>query len=152
MLAYMMLPRQQDSCHVLQLDRDHHHHAWHRVIADNHSSIVLPFAALSAGKRARGDGIAQRRRGYHRPHRANRGGMANPLPHCSRLTANTYQDGMRRLRARMIKYGLGDAFWAAHNLKRKGYSEGEDDDLTGHKSQQMKKRYRVLPKKVKPSK
>ena len=52
----------------------------------------------------------------------------------------------------MEERGLGEVCWITHDLKRKGLSEAEDEGITGHRSEQMRDRYRVLPKRVKAAK
>jgi len=75
-----------------------------------------------------------------------------PSPQATQLSANTFSAAMKRLKNRMAENGRGNIYWTAHDLKRKGHTEAEDENLTGHKSEQMRQRYRVKARKVRPVK
>lgn len=60
-----------------------------------------------------------------------------------KLTQNTLQGAMGRLRKEMQKRGFEEVYWTIHDLKRKGISDSENKKIGGHKSQQIMDNYNV---------
>ena len=60
------------------------------------------------------------------------------------LAHSTIGSAMQRLKAKMKKAGLQDVYWTIHDLKRKGISDASDVNIGGHKTEEMRQRYRVV--------
>ena len=69
-----------------------------------------------------------------------------------KITQNTLQTAMRRLKKKMIERGLENIYWTAHDLKRKGISDSKDKGIGGHRSEQMKAQYNTKLEKFAPPK
>lgn len=69
-----------------------------------------------------------------------------------RLSQNTLQAAMQRLKKKMNERGLGHIYWTSHDLKRKGISDSDDKGIGGHKSEQMKTQYNTKIETFSPPK
>ncbi len=67
------------------------------------------------------------------------------------LTRSGLDTAMQRLKQKMKDKGLEHVFWTLHRLKAKGISDAEDDRIAGHKSEQMRERYKVKIERRKPA-
>lgn len=65
------------------------------------------------------------------------------------LSRSTLNTALQRLNKRCVKNGIEP--FTLHDLKRTGYTDAQDDRLSGHKSEAMRNRYRVKPEIVKPA-
>jgi integrase len=61
-----------------------------------------------------------------------------------KLSSTTIGSAMQRLKKKMTKAGLNDTYWTLHDLKRKGISDAKDDRIGGHKTEEMRQRYKVI--------
>lgn len=66
------------------------------------------------------------------------------------LPKSTFDTAWQRLKHKVEAAGYKS--FTPHALKGTGYTDGEDDNLTGHATEQMKKLYRLKPTLVKPAK
>ncbi|MEJ1337381.1 MAG: hypothetical protein RPU64_05755 [Candidatus Sedimenticola sp. (ex Thyasira tokunagai)] len=126
---------------------------WHEEISQNRQHSVLPSKSLQLaehlGQLTITIGEYEVPLGYRGPVVAQ---WLIPSPTGEKLSANTFNAAMQRLKHKMKSLGKEEIYWTAHDLKRKGHSEADDDHLTGHKSEVMRQRYRVKARKVKPVK
>lgn len=67
----------------------------------------------------------------------------------NQVIRSTLSTAMQRLNKKCRASGIEPI--RLHDLKATGYTDGNDDKLTGHKSEAMRNKYRVLPDKVMPS-
>lgn len=67
------------------------------------------------------------------------------------LTRSGLDSAMQRLKRKMKEMQLDQVFWTLHDLKRKGMSDAQDDRIAGHKSEQMRERYKVKTERRKPA-
>ena len=65
------------------------------------------------------------------------------------VSRSTLNSALQRLNKKCKKEGVEPI--RLHDLKGTGYTDGDDEKLTGHKSESMRNKYRVLPENVKPA-